>query len=183
MIPFEAHLAHFERIVQLGREELIYRESIGDKARRRVFTFDMDLAHLLHFTAMTCRVLPLRLEAMDLMDKLARPRETLWDSNVMRAINRRTIEREHAIRLPLELQGNWQTFLRLNTIPLVDDDQYIGVELDEDSQWDAQTTMNTGEELNLSANYYICERREDLTWQMLTFVCPQYPTQSSISPM
>ena len=134
MRPFEAHLAYFERIVQLAREELVYRESTGETTRKRVFTFDMGLSTLLHFTALKCRVLPLRLEAMALMEKLACPRETLWDSEVMRTINRQAIEREHNIQLPLELQGNWRDFIGPSTKLLADDFQHIGGGLAGDNQ-------------------------------------------------
>ncbi|KAK8131138.1 hypothetical protein PG984_007576 [Apiospora sp. TS-2023a] len=153
MISFESHVAHFERIVQLAREELVYRESIGEAKRRRVFTFDMGLAPFLHFAALKCPILPLRLEAMALMEKLACPRETLWDSDVMLAVNRRAIEREHDIQLPLQLQGNWQGFLDLNTTSPVNDLQNVGTDLVEHSQWDDQTTRIAGEEPALSAHY------------------------------
>ncbi|KAK8018513.1 hypothetical protein PG991_007703 [Apiospora marii] len=157
MRPFEAQLAHFERIVQLGREELAYRESTGDTTRRRVFSFDFGLSPVLHFAALKCRVLPLRLEAMALMEKLACPRETLWDLDVMHDINRRAIERDHDIQLPLELQGNWRNFIGQNTKLLADDFQHVEGGLAGDNQWDAQATIIPGEELDISANYGIYE--------------------------
>ncbi|KAK7943809.1 C6 zinc finger domain-containing protein [Apiospora aurea] len=136
-LPFEAHYDKFARIVQLGREELAYRESTGSTDSSSVFTFDMGLSPLLHFTALKCQVLPLRLEAMYLMEKLASPRETLWDADVMRAINRRAIELEHDVRLPLELQGHWQGWLDLPDTSLVED-ELVGAGQLEGPLWDMQ---------------------------------------------
>ncbi|KAK8053283.1 all development altered-7 [Apiospora saccharicola] len=161
MIPLEAHAVQFERIVQLGRE-LAYRESIGEMTRKRVLTFDLGLAPFLHFAALKCPILPLRLEAMDLMEKLACPRETLWDSNVMLAVNRRAIEQEHDIQLPLQLQGNWQQFINLSTTPPVNGLENAGTDLVEDSQWDAQARSISGEELILSPHYCTYKMRGGL---------------------
>ncbi|KAK8044402.1 hypothetical protein PG993_004426 [Apiospora rasikravindrae] len=140
--PSEAHLGHCARIVQLGREEVAYRESMGDGAanNRSVFTFDMGLSPLLYFTALKCCDLPLRLEALYLMEKLASPWEALWDADVMRAIHRRAIEQEHDVQLPLEPQGDWQRWIDLPGVPpedgeLVEPDALVG------PLWDMQTAV------------------------------------------
>ncbi|KAK8097262.1 hypothetical protein PG999_013206 [Apiospora kogelbergensis] len=101
----DAHLAHFGRIVQLGREELADREFAGTTGRKSIFTFDMGASPLLHFAALKCRALPLRLQALVLMEKLMCPRETVWNADVLRATSRRAVELEHDIQLPPVLPG------------------------------------------------------------------------------
>ncbi|KAK8879674.1 C6 zinc finger domain protein [Apiospora arundinis] len=113
--PFDAHLARFERMVQLGREELADRESAGTVGKKNIFTFDMGMSPLLYFAAVKCRDLPLRLEALVLMEKLLCPRATVWNANMLRATCRQVVELEHGIRLPMELQGyDWQECLNLD---------------------------------------------------------------------
>jgi hypothetical protein len=76
---------------------------------RRQYIFEMGFTPLLYFVVFRCRVLSLRLAALDAMMSLSASRETLWDSALMYAMGRRVIEIEHGIDDFDSLQG-WTSF-------------------------------------------------------------------------
>lgn len=87
-----------EMIVAMARRALEH-----DKAdRSRKFMFDMGFSPLLHFVALKCRHLKLRVSVLALLRDLACPREVLWDASAMQAVGRRVIEVEHGIELSPE---------------------------------------------------------------------------------
>ncbi|KAI1275610.1 hypothetical protein F5Y07DRAFT_368979 [Xylaria sp. FL0933] len=90
---------------QFGRVIALTREDVPD--RSVPFKFEMGLAPLLYFVVIKCRFLKLRLEALFLLRTLGHARESLWDTNLLYAVGRRVIEREHGMELPLRLGETW----------------------------------------------------------------------------
>lgn len=99
---YDKHQDQFERIVELAREEDHEKQAgsnHGEAGLRPVFRFEMGVLPLLHFVAIKCRSLALRLEALVLMRRLGCPREALWDARRTYAIGRRIVEREHDLEM------------------------------------------------------------------------------------
>ncbi|KAH8807395.1 hypothetical protein F5884DRAFT_341421 [Xylogone sp. PMI_703] len=96
----DAHVGEFERIINIAREEADSRANPAIKPVK--FIFNMGFSPLLHFVAIKCRQLHLRLNSLSLMKALSSSRESLWDAPVMYAIGMRIIEIEHGIELTPE---------------------------------------------------------------------------------
>ncbi|KAF7558758.1 hypothetical protein G7046_g5397 [Stylonectria norvegica] len=97
---YDKHKSTFEDIVNMGRVVL---SNIEDgKAARPRFMFDMGFSPILHFVVTKCRHLKIRLAALNLMEALSCPRESLWDAGTMYTICKRSIELEHDVVLTSE---------------------------------------------------------------------------------
>ena len=78
--------ADFEHIIDMARTV----DSVQQK-----FMFGMGFTPLLHFVALKCRYLQLRLEALELLNKLSCTHEGLWDARIMHDVAKRIVEVEH----------------------------------------------------------------------------------------
>ncbi|KAI1774985.1 hypothetical protein F4818DRAFT_57461 [Hypoxylon cercidicola] len=99
---YDWHLDGFRRV--LGLCQFFYSK-VPDGVRTPAvdrnpkFIFEMGFMPMLHFVAMKCRDLGIRVEALRLMTVLGVARENLWEIDQMFAIGRRIIEIEHDITL------------------------------------------------------------------------------------
>ncbi|KAF4472632.1 Transcriptional regulatory moc3 [Fusarium albosuccineum] len=73
------------------------------------FTFDTGFNPLMHFIVHRCRILRIRLEALDLMQRLSSQRESMWDASLMYDMSRRIVEVEHDIDLDGDYDLNDET--------------------------------------------------------------------------
>ncbi len=89
-MSFDAHLEDFRTVLEHGRMVIgVYERS----KQNIVFTFDMGILPILYFTAIKCRHLPTRMEALHLMKKGPR-REGLWKREELAAVAEGAIELE-----------------------------------------------------------------------------------------
>ncbi|KAH8845313.1 hypothetical protein MCOR27_007637 [Pyricularia oryzae] len=73
------------------------------------FLFGMGMSPLLHFVVIKCRHLPTRLEALEMLRKMGRRRESLWDAATMYRIGEVLIKREHGFPVvPGMKLGAWE---------------------------------------------------------------------------
>ncbi|KAI6371645.1 hypothetical protein MCOR25_003926 [Pyricularia grisea] len=59
------------------------------------FMFGMGMSPLLHFVVIKCRHLPTRLKALEMLRKMGKRRESLWDAATMYRIGELLIKKEH----------------------------------------------------------------------------------------
>ena len=97
----DAYKDEFERIIELSQQEAAYRKLVSKSPAK--FLFTMGFAPLLHFVAIKCRYLPLRLAALSLTKALSGPRESMWDTNILYATGTRIVEYEHGLTLTPEM--------------------------------------------------------------------------------
>ncbi|KAF4456756.1 putative transcriptional regulatory protein C15D4.02 [Fusarium austroafricanum] len=90
---YDKYIPNFKRIVKSARE------LAGLRARSTPpkFCFEMGFAHYLFLTAIKCRHLETRLEALRLMGVLCAARESLWDNGTLQIVAQRTINLEHGM--------------------------------------------------------------------------------------
>jgi hypothetical protein len=69
------------------------------------FSFDMGFLPLLYFVVLKCRILHLRLSALECMQALSVEQEGLWKASVMACTGQRNIEIEHGI--DFGVSGTW----------------------------------------------------------------------------
>ncbi|KAI0390671.1 hypothetical protein F5Y17DRAFT_50082 [Xylariaceae sp. FL0594] len=100
----DTYQTSFQRIIQLAREEALSRKLNGTE-RPSLFQFDMGLSPLLYFVVIKCRFLQLRLQALDLFRALACTRESMWETSLLYAVAKRSIEREHNLDLTTQSLG------------------------------------------------------------------------------
>jgi hypothetical protein len=85
----DAFQADFSQIAELAGNVPIAGLKTGN------FSFGMGMSPLLHFVVIKCRHLPTRLKALEILRKMGRRRESLWDAATMCRIGEVMIEREH----------------------------------------------------------------------------------------
>ncbi|KAK6827655.1 C6 zinc finger domain-containing protein [Apiospora arundinis] len=93
---YDAYRGHFERIRDLAKEEADTIVLCGSSDESSL-PAEKGLAPILHFAALKCRYLRLRLEILVLLQKMVSNGEAMWDSATMEAVGRRIIEVEHGM--------------------------------------------------------------------------------------
>jgi Fungal Zn(2)-Cys(6) binuclear cluster domain/Fungal specific transcription factor domain len=92
---FDSYTAGFQEIVELG-SKLVTLSSSGTDSNQKLpnnFSFEMQVIAPLYFTALKCRVFPIRRRAIEIL-RAAPRREGLWNAHISAKIAERVIERE-----------------------------------------------------------------------------------------
>lgn len=108
---YDGYLDDFLRIVEIAGMIQANRTSPPDKQSK--FAFSMGFCPLLHFVAIKCRYLRLRLMALRLLKTVPCQREALWDAATMFAVGMRIVEIEHGIDAISQLQDFSEDNLKL----------------------------------------------------------------------
>ncbi|KAH8889004.1 hypothetical protein GQ53DRAFT_783334 [Thozetella sp. PMI_491] len=94
---YDQHSPAFEAIVGAAKEIVALAVPAESATEGLSYWNGMSYLPLLYFVVIKCRTLDIRLEAFDVMGKLACSQEGLWNRSVMLTIGRRVIELEHRI--------------------------------------------------------------------------------------
>jgi hypothetical protein len=106
---FDRYLATFRRIIELAHLIPGPASHMSNK-----FSFTRGLSPLLQFVVIKCRHLTSRLRALELLNRLSRDRESLWDKSLLFAIGKRIIEREHDFASPLDMTSALSSYTEVN---------------------------------------------------------------------
>ncbi|KAJ5591633.1 C6 zinc finger protein [Penicillium hispanicum] len=101
---YRAYGEDFRRILELGRNNDVRARASGAQAsplsKSPDMLFELGYVPQLYFVVLACRELPVRLEALDLMQRTCQhTREILWDTREMLQTSKTYIEREHGASL------------------------------------------------------------------------------------
>ena len=94
---YDKHNAQFASIIACAQELKREYEKIPYEYIRPKFSFDMGFLPLLYFVVLKCRVLELRLAALECMQVLGLEQEALWRKDTLTIIGRKLIDIEHGV--------------------------------------------------------------------------------------
>lgn len=103
---YDTHIDKFRSIVSAASRALQRCRDI-----KEMLAFNIGFSSLLYFTALKCRHLDIRLEALSLMEMLHYKSKTVWHQPLLSAAARRTIELEHDVHII----GHDAQYIALNT--------------------------------------------------------------------